>query len=116
MIKRLAIIPARGGSKRIPNKNILEFCGKPIISYILEVVKNSNLFDVIHVSTDSEAIADVVAKLGFPVDFFRPSELADDYTPVMPVLKYVHDEYMKRGRVFDQVWSLMPTSPFMAPS
>jgi|SaaInlStandDraft_4_1057021.scaffolds.fasta_scaffold45586_2 pseudaminic acid cytidylyltransferase len=113
MTKRLAVIPARGGSKRIPKKNIRNFCGKPIIAYILDTVKKSNIFDVIHVSTDSESIANTVHELGFTVDFMRPSELADDYTPVMPVLKYVHDEYLNRGYEFDQVWSLMPTSPFI---
>jgi len=113
MTKRLAVIPARGGSKRIPKKNIRNFCGKPIISYILETAKNSNLFDVIHVSTDSESIANTVDELGFPVDFMRPAELADDYTPIMPVLKYVCDEYKKRGVEFDQVWMITPTSPFL---
>jgi pseudaminic acid cytidylyltransferase len=113
MTGRLAVIPARGGSKRIPQKNIRNFCGKPIIAYILEIVKKSNLFEVIHVSTDSELIANTVHDLGFSVDFMRPPELADDYTPVMPVLKYVHGEYLNRGHQFDQVWSLMPTSPFL---
>jgi pseudaminic acid cytidylyltransferase len=113
MTKRLAVIPARGGSKRILKKNIRVFCGKPIIAYILETIKKSDLFEVIHVSTDSNDIADVVSQLGFPVDFFRPDELSDDHTPIMPVLKYVHDEYVRRGYIFDQVWSLMPTSPFL---
>ena len=112
-MKRLAIIPARGGSKRIPKKNIRDFCGKPIIAYILETIKKSDLFDIIHVSTDSEEIAEVVSKLGFPVDFFRPEGLADDYTPIIPVLKYVTETYTKQSKVFDQVWYIMPTAPFI---
>ena len=112
-MKRLAIIPARGGSKRILNKNIRDFCGKPIISYTLETLQTSGLFDVIHVSTDSESISDVVSNFGFPPDFSRPSELADDYTPIMPVLKYVCEEYVKREQFFDQVCLLMPTAPFL---
>ena len=113
MTKRLAIIPARGGSKRIPDKNIRNFSGKPVISYILETVKNSNMFDVIHVSTDSEIIAGLVDKLGFTVDFMRPAQLSDDYTPIMPVLKYVLEEYSKQGKIFDQVWMFMPTAVFL---
>ena len=112
-MKRIAIIPARGGSKRIPQKNIREFCGKPVIAYILESAKKSNLFDVIHVSTDSELIADIVSQLGFSIDFFRPSELADDHTPILPVLKFVYERYLDEGHSFDQIWSLLPTSPFL---
>ena len=92
----LAIIPARGGSKRIPNKNIRNFCGKPIISYILDAAKKSGLFNTIHVSTDSKQIIKVVENLGFKIDFVRPSDLADDYTPIMPVLKFVVEEYEKK--------------------
>ena len=74
-MKRIAIIPARGGSKRIPGKNIKLFCGKPIISYVLDAAKCSNLFDVIHVSTDNQEIASVVKDLGFSVDFMREGKL-----------------------------------------
>jgi pseudaminic acid cytidylyltransferase len=112
-MKRIAIIPARFGSKRIPQKNIREFCGKPVIAYILESAKKSNLFDVIHVSTDSELIANTVRQFGFSVDFLRPAELADDHTPILPVLKYVYERYLNKGFSFDQVWSLLPTSPFL---
>jgi len=108
MQTRLAIIPARGGSKRIPNKNIKSFCGKPIISYILDEAKKSGLFNKIHVSTDSKQITKVVENLGFKIDLMRPSDLADDHTPIMPVLKYVVEEYEKKGLHFDEVWMLMP--------
>jgi len=113
MIRRIAIIPARGGSKRIPDKNIRDFCGKPMIAYALNAAKDSGLFEVIHVSTDSQRIVDVVEHLGFPIDFPRSAELADDYTPIMPVLKYVLETYLSRGVIFDQVCLLMATSPLV---
>ncbi len=112
-MRRIAIIPARGGSKRIPNKNIRDFCGKPMIAHILEVARASGLFEVIHVSTDSQAISEVVSKLGFQIDFLRPLELADDHAPIMPVLKYVTAEYAKCGQAFDQVWLLMACAPLV---
>jgi len=111
--RRLAIIPARGGSKRIPNKNIRDFCGEPIISYILNVANKSGLFNVIHVSTDSEKIRDLVAELGFNPDFPRDKKLGDDYTPLLPVLKSVVEEYARRGQTFDEVWLLMACAPFV---
>lgn len=113
MIRRLAVIPARGGSKRIPNKNVKEFCGKPMIAHILGAAKESGLFDVIHVSTESDHVRDVVEALGFKIEFMRPSELADDHTPIMPVLKYVADTYVARGQSFDQVWMLMACAPLI---
>lgn len=113
MTRRLAVIPARGGSKRIVAKNIRGFCGKPIIAYTLETIRNCDLFDVVHVSTDCEEISAVVTELGYEPDFIRPDELADDHAPIMPVLKYVTEEYVKRGQQFDQVWLLTPTSAFL---
>jgi pseudaminic acid cytidylyltransferase len=115
-MKRIAIIPARSGSKRIIDKNIKSFCGKPIIAYTLEAVKNSNLFDVIHVSTDSKKIADLVISLGYSVDFLRPAKLSDDYTPIMPVLKWVLQEFRERGIIFDEVATIMPCAPFIESS
>ncbi len=115
MQKTIAIIPARGGSKRIPDKNIIPFCGKPMIAHSLESCSDSNLFDKIHVSTDDLRIAKVVKKLGFAIDFMRPAELADDYTPIMPVLKYVLAEYQKRGEVFDSVCMIMACAPLIKP-
>ena len=112
-IKRLAIIPARGGSKRIPDKNIKLFCGQPIISYILNVASESLLFDKIHVSTDSFHIREVVEQLGFSIDFMRPKELADDFTPLMPVLKFVRETYALLGNEFDEIWLLMACSPLI---
>lgn len=113
MPRRLAIVPARGGSKRIPNKNVREFCGRPMISYVLDAAQTSSLFNVIHVSTDSSEIAKVVADLGFPPDFPRPANLADDHTPLMPVLRYAAETYAGRGQTFDQIWLLMACAPLI---
>jgi pseudaminic acid cytidylyltransferase len=112
-MKRLAIIPARGGSKRIPNKNIRNFCGQPMISYILKEAEKSNLFDKIHVSTDSKMIASVVKNLGYVIDFMRPGNLSDDNTTLEPVIDFVLKQYMKSGLLFDEVWLLLPCSPLI---
>lgn len=112
-VKRVAIIPARGGSKRIPSKNIRDFFGRPIIAYTLEAARRADLFDVIHVSTDSSEIIDVVERLGFPVDFPRPSDLADDDTPIRDVLKFVVQTYRARGSDFDAVFRLSACAPLL---
>ncbi len=111
--RRLAIVPARGGSKRIPKKNIAQFHGHPIIYYILNAAKSSKLFDVIHVSTESDLVFEVVKGLGFEPDFLRPIELANDDTPLFPVLKYVVGKFGNLGMFFDEVWLLMPCAPLI---
>lgn len=113
MPRRIAIIPARGGSKRIANKNVRDFCGRPMIAHVLRAATDSGLFDVVHVSTESSDIRETVEKLGWPIDFPRPDELADDYTPVMPVLRFVVETYAARGEHFDEVWLLMACAPFI---
>jgi pseudaminic acid cytidylyltransferase len=115
MPSRLAIIPARGGSKRIPDKNIRDFCGRPMIGHILQAAAASKLFDTIHVSTESQRIADVVLALGYPIDFLRPDRLADDHTPLMPVLRYVTEAYAAKGRVYDEIWLLMACASLIEP-
>jgi len=112
-VRRLAIIPARGGSKRIPNKNIKSFYGKPMIYYSLNAAKLSGLFDKIHVSTDSDEIAKVVTKLGFEIDFLRDASLADDLTPIMPVLKWVLEKYESQNIIFDEVALIMACAPLI---
>jgi pseudaminic acid cytidylyltransferase len=92
-------------------KNIRDFCGKPIISYILDAAKESQLFDKIHVSTDSPEILKVIENLGYETDFMRQQELADNYTLIMPVLKFVIEQFRKTGKAFDEVWLLMPCAP-----
>jgi N-acylneuraminate cytidylyltransferase len=112
-ISRLAIVPARGGSKRIPRKNIRDFCGKPMIAHILAAAADSGLFERIHVSTDDTEISAVAAGLGHAPEFARPASLADEFTPIMPVLKWVVEHYLDRGLRFDQVWLLMPCAPLI---
>lgn len=110
---RLAVILARGGSKRIPKKNIAPFCGRPMIAYALEAVANSGVFDKIHVSTDSDEICEVVEALGFPIDFKRDAALADDFTGLVPVLRWVVEQYRLKGEVYDQICGVMPTAPLL---
>ena len=114
-MRRIAILPARGGSKRIPYKNIKNFCGKPMISYPIKALKKSNLFDEIHVSTDEKKIVDMVNKLGLKVDFYRPKGLSDDHTPLMPVIKYVIEKYKDMNKLFEEIWVIMPCSPLLTP-
>jgi len=113
--RRIAIVPARGGSKRIPNKNIRDFCGRPMLSYIIETANRSDLFDIVHVSTDSPDIRRVAAEWGALPEFARPAELADDFTPLIPVLQWTLAEYARRGRSFDEVWLLMACAPLLLP-
>ncbi|MBF0347398.1 MAG: acylneuraminate cytidylyltransferase family protein [Magnetococcales bacterium] len=111
--RRIAIVPARGGSKRIPRKNIREFCGRPMIAHILDAAQTSGLFSAIHVSTEDVEIAEVVARLGHGVQFMRPAHLADDHTGIMPVLHHVLATFKDRGQTFDQVVSLMACAPLI---
>lgn len=112
---KIAIIPARLGSKRIKSKNTVDFFGKPMISYALDAVEKTHIFDKIHVSTESEEIKRVVEGLGFKVDFLRPAELADDFTGLTPVLKWVIGEYQRRSQQFEDICCLMPTAPLLEP-
>lgn len=116
MVSRLAVVPARGGSKRIPDKNIRDFCGRPMIGHILDAIRESSLFETIHVSTESPHISDVVAGLGFPTEFLRPEHLADDHTPLMPVIRYVAQTFLDMGRRYDEVWLLMACAPLIEAS
>jgi pseudaminic acid cytidylyltransferase len=109
-LKRLLIIPARGGSKRIKNKNIKKFKKKPIIYYSIENAIKSRLFNKIHVSTDSKKILEIIKKK-IKVDFIRPKKLSNDKTPLFKVYKFVVEEYLKKGLVFDEIWSIMPCTP-----
>ena len=98
MIRRLLIIPARAGSKRIKNKNIKLFQNKPVIYYSLNQAKKSKLFKKIHVSTDSKKIKKIVEKLNYKVDFLRPKKLAGDKVSTESVLRYVVDKFQKKKR------------------
>jgi N-acylneuraminate cytidylyltransferase len=113
MDKVIAIIPARGGSKRIPDKNVRDFCGKPMIAYTIEIAIGAGIFDTIHVSTESSRIAKMVENFGLSVDFLRPARLADDNTPIMPVLKYVTEYYQAGGKTFDAICLLAACAPLI---
>ncbi len=113
--KCLAIITARGGSKRIPKKNIKEFCGKPIIAYSIEAALESGIFQEVMVSTDSEEIAEIARKYGAKVPFMRSEKTANDYATTAEVLLEVLEEYEKRGQSFDSMSCIYPTAPFISP-
>lgn len=109
----LAIITARGGSKRIPHKNIKDFCGKPIIEYSIEAAKGAGIFDEIMVSTDSDEIAEIALKAGAKVPFKRSEETANDYATTADVILEVLSNYHQMGKKFAKIACLYPTSPFV---
>lgn len=112
-MKTLAIITARGGSKRIPRKNIKDFNGKPIMAYSVEAAADSGAFDTVMVSTEDEEIAEIGRKYGAEVPFFRSEETASDYATTTDVLLEVLSEYEKRGQHFDIACCIYPTAPFV---
>lgn len=107
----LCIIPARGGSKRIPRKNIKDFLGKPIIAYSIDAAIKSNLFDEIMVSTDDPEIANVALKYGAKVPFMRSGENANDFATLADVLIEVVNQYKEIGKSFDNICCILPTAP-----
>lgn len=112
-MKSLAIITARGGSKRIPRKNIKEFLGKPILAYSIEAALKSGKFSEVMVSTDDEEIKEVAVKYGAKVPFLRSEKTANDFATTNDVLLEVLDEYEKRGEKFDMAACIYPTAPFI---
>lgn len=114
-MKSLCVIPARGGSKRIPRKNIREFCGKPIISYSIVAAQKSGLFDEVIVSTDDGEVAEVAQQWGAGVPFMRPAELADDHTPTRPVIQHAIGWYDERGKSPEIVCWMHAASPLIQP-
>ena len=110
---RLAIIPARGGSKRIPRKNIKPFCGKPMIAWSIEAALQSACFDQVTVSTDDAEIAEVARQWGATVPFVRPAELSDDHTGTIPVIRHAIDWFNRQGQRVDQACCLYATAPFV---
>ena len=93
----IAIIPARGGSKRIPRKNVKEFCGKPMIAWSIEAAKESKLFDHIIVSTDDNEIAEVAKRFGASVPFMRPAELSNDHAGTTEVIAHATQWALDQG-------------------
>lgn len=110
----VAIITARGGSKRIPRKNIKPFLGKPIIAYSIEAALKSRCFDEVMVSTDDVEIAEIAKKFGANVPFMRSSKNSDDYSTTADVLKEVLLNYQARDRQFDSFCCVYPTAPFVS--
>ena len=109
----VAIITARGGSKRIPRKNIKEFCGKPIIAYSIEAALGSGIFDEVMVSTDDVEIADIAKAFGAKVPFFRSEKTSNDFATTADVISEVLDKYEKMGKSFDYACCVYPTAPFI---
>ena len=112
----ICVIPARGGSKRIPRKNIKKFAGKPIIEWSISAAKKSKCFDHIVVSTDDEEIANLAELTGAEVPFFRPTELAEDFTPTAEVVKHAIEFFQFPDISEINVCCLYATAPFITPS
>lgn len=110
---KVAIITARGGSKRIPKKNIKDFCGRPVISYSIAAAMESQLFDEVMVSTDSAEIAQMAKQYGAAVPFLRSAAASDDHATTADVLQEVLKRYEILGRQFDLMCCLYPTAPFV---
>jgi len=113
MTKSVAIIPARGGSKRIPRKNIKDFYGKPLIAYSIEVALESKLFDKVVVTTDDEEIASIAKAYGAVVPFLRPKELADDFTGTEDVVNHTLDFLKNNNELYDYVCTIYATAPLL---
>lgn len=112
-MKTLAIITARGGSKRIPRKNIKDFNGKPIMAYSVEAALASKVFDTVMISTDDEEIAAIGQKYGAEVPFYRSEKTSSDFATTTDVILEVLEEYEKRGQHFDIACCIYPTAPFV---
>ena len=113
---KIAVIPARGGSKRIPRKNIKDFCGAPMISWAIKAAHESKLFDHIIVSTDDDEIAKIARDFGAETPFKRPLELADDITPTVPVVAHAVDVCIKLGWAVDFACCIYPCAPSLQAS
>jgi len=113
MAKAIAIIPARGGSKRIPRKNIKDFHGKPLIAYSIEVALASKLFEKVIVTTDDEEIATIAKEYGAEVPFLRPKELSGDFTGTEDVVNHTLDYLRNNNKLYDYVCTLYATAPLL---
>ena len=110
---KIGVIPARGGSKRIPRKNILPFAGKPIIAWTIEAALQSGLFDRLIVSTDDDEVANVALEYGAEVPFRRPAELSDDHTGIIEVVQHAISWFADNGFDVDYVCCMLATAPFL---
>lgn len=114
-MKRIAIIPARGGSKRIPRKNIKNFLGKPVIIYSIQAALDSNLFDEVMVSTDDYEIAKIAKQFGATVPFMRSTKNSNDFATTYDVIEEVINQYKKQGIEFDEICCIYSCAPFISP-
>lgn len=112
----LALLPARGGSKRIPRKNVADFHGRPILSYPVQAARESGLFDCIHVSSDDPEVREIAQRFRADTSLTRPAELADDFTGVLPVARWTLQAFAERGHNFSAVFILYPCSPLLTAS
>ncbi len=112
-MSRIAIIPARGGSKRIPRKNIKPFGGKPMIAYAIDAALRSSLFDAVIVSTDDPEVADTARQLGASTPFVRPADLSDDHTPTVPVIAHAIEACEGMGMAIDMACCIYACVPFI---
>lgn len=112
---KIAVIPARGGSKRIPRKNIKNFSGHPMIAYAIRAAQKSQLFDRVIVSTDDSEIAEIAKSFGGEVPFIRPAALANDHTPTVPVIAHAIEELNIQGSAPDFVCCIYPSVPLIRP-
>lgn len=110
---RLAIIPARSGSKRIQNKNIKSFHGKPILHWVVDEIKKSNCFDKIIISTDNKKISELASKMNVETPFLRPKNLSDDKTPIIPVIRHAINWYKNKKIFFNEVCCVYATAVFL---
>jgi len=113
MAKAIAIIPARGGSKRIPKKNIKKFFGKPLIAYSIEIALASNLFEKVIVSTDDEKIAKIAKEYGAEVPFIRPPKLSDDFASTQDVINHAISYLEKQGERYEYICTIYATAPLL---
>ena len=109
----IAVIPARGGSKRIPRKNVKEFAGKPMIAYAITAARESGLFEHVIVSTDDVQIGEVAREWGAETPFVRPQDLANDYTATAPVIAHAIEECRMQGQDARYVCCIYPGVPFL---
>lgn len=110
----VCIIPARGGSKRIPRKNIKEFCGKPMIAWSIEAAKASGCFDQVIVSTDDDKVAKVAREWGATVPFMRPAKLSDDFTGTLPVIRHAVEWLNQNDIPVEYACCIYATAPFVS--
>ncbi|GAB3642737.1 pseudaminic acid cytidylyltransferase [Spirosoma arcticum] len=115
-MSNIAIITARGASKRVPRENIRPFLGKPVIAYSIQAAQTAGLFSDVMVSTDDDEIADIARHCGATVPFLRSAETAGDFATTADVLREVLDQYQRQGQVFEYACCLYPTAPFVTPN